>query len=162
MSTPVKEWSYFGYLKTMQPYFNDSKLKSLRSVWKKRFNEIIKHTDEERSKAAWVLINQFCKHYISSQSQNHATVYYTTREQVTPCELPELGDVLGVIYGVYGCTTREQVTPCELPELGDVLGAMCIKLSALYQASVIKTCLEIGYCNSNYSLLFLEKNFKCR
>ncbi|CAG8617417.1 10997_t:CDS:10 [Paraglomus brasilianum] len=86
------EWSYFGYLKTMQPYFNDSKLKSLRSVWKKRFNEIIKHTDEERSKAAWV----------------------------TPCELPELGDVLGVIYGVYGCTTREQKKILNVGEFCDL------------------------------------------
>ncbi|CAG8786656.1 3273_t:CDS:2, partial [Acaulospora morrowiae] len=78
-------WSYLGYLKVMQPYFNDSKLKSLKSVWKRRFNEqlkgIIKYTDEERSEAALNLINQVC-------------------------------DTLGVIYGVYSCTPREQVTPC--------------------------------------------------
>jgi hypothetical protein len=68
MSTPVKEWSYLGYLETMQPYFNSSKLKSLKSVWKRRFNEqlkeIIKHTDEERREAASVLVNQVCKRYI--------------------------------------------------------------------------------------------------
>ncbi|CAG8663769.1 6444_t:CDS:2, partial [Paraglomus occultum] len=55
-------WSYPGYLEAMQPYFNDSKLKSLKSVWKRRFNEqlkkIIKDTDEERSKAASDLINK--------------------------------------------------------------------------------------------------------
>jgi hypothetical protein len=64
MSIPVKEWSYIGYLETMQLYFDDSKLKSLKSVWKRRFNEqlkeIIKRTDEERSEAASVLINQVC------------------------------------------------------------------------------------------------------
>ncbi|CAI2185302.1 102_t:CDS:2, partial [Funneliformis geosporum] len=61
-STPVKDWSYLGYLEVMQPYFNDSKLKSLKSVWKRRFNKqlkgIIKNMDEERSGAALNLINQ--------------------------------------------------------------------------------------------------------
>lgn len=69
MSIPAKDWSYLGYLEAMQPYFKDNKLKSLKSVWKKRFNEHLKeiknqHTDEERSETASVLINQVCKHFL--------------------------------------------------------------------------------------------------
>ncbi|PKK56495.1 hypothetical protein RhiirC2_872019, partial [Rhizophagus irregularis] len=48
-STPASEWTYPGYLEKMQPYFNNHfKLSSLKSTWKKRFNEHLREIERDQ------------------------------------------------------------------------------------------------------------------
>ena len=65
-STPASEWTYPGYLEKMQPYFNNHfKLSSLKSTWKKRFNEHLREIERdqvgEKCTFASDLLNQVSK-----------------------------------------------------------------------------------------------------
>ncbi|CAG8447238.1 23959_t:CDS:2 [Gigaspora rosea] len=44
------EWSYSGYLEAVEPYINNStRLSSLKSIWKERFNEHLSEIAKDRS-----------------------------------------------------------------------------------------------------------------
>ncbi|CAG8651254.1 15176_t:CDS:2, partial [Funneliformis mosseae] len=94
-STPASEWTYPGYLEKMQPYFNNHfKLSSLKSTWKKRFNEHLREIERdqvgEKCTFASDLLNQ----------QNIIASLYncTTRGAGDALLTPGVGDVLGAMY----------------------------------------------------------------
>ncbi|CAG8821414.1 22475_t:CDS:2, partial [Gigaspora rosea] len=60
-STPTNEWSYSGYLETIEPYFNNhAKISTLKSTWKKRFNDHLRDLEkdeiDERREVALLLL----------------------------------------------------------------------------------------------------------
>ncbi|CAG8469778.1 1841_t:CDS:2 [Funneliformis mosseae] len=79
VSVPAKEWSYLGYLETMKPQFQNHRLKTLKSLWMKKFKQELREiekndTDEGRQIAASFLLKQ--------------SVSCTTLEQVSPLLTP--------------------------------------------------------------------------
>ncbi|CAI2165757.1 21_t:CDS:10 [Funneliformis geosporum] len=92
LSTPASEWTYPGYLEKMQPYFNNHfKLSSLKSTWKKRFNEHLREI--ERDQVAKSNGRDRCQQNIIASLYN-----CTTRGAGDALLTPGVGDVLGAMY----------------------------------------------------------------
>ena len=67
-STPTNDWSYSGYLEAIEPYFsNRAKISTLKSTWKKRFNDHLRDLEkdeiDERRVVASALIGMVSNYF---------------------------------------------------------------------------------------------------
>ncbi|CAG8630022.1 10201_t:CDS:2 [Ambispora leptoticha] len=92
VSVPAKEWSYLGYLETMKPQFQNHRLKTLKSLWMKKFKQELREiekndTDEGRQIAASFILKQlgFVLGAITERLYIRVAI---TLEQVSPLLTP--------------------------------------------------------------------------